>query len=207
MGFKKFILGVSISAIIGGTALVGFLEYQDQQRIKQYRQEEKQRNIASTKRRLKNWQRAIETYSKFKRDYPNRLTDIIKEINSKANQWEEFFELRHRGTPQKDSWDNELNYIKTTFKELIRNKYNKLEITENSHYELFSNGPDGIQDTRDDIQAWYISNHEWGSTKKLNEKFKYELKEARKSSLDKTIEKGRDILEGVEERIFRRLIR
>jgi len=125
---------------------------------------------------LRDLQEEIDDYFKKNRSYPSKLES---DINSDS----------------RDSWGNKLNYKKTTYSDLRRID-GKLTIFENiPHYELSSNGHDGIPETSDDINVWYKKGHEWGSTSRLNAIFESDLAEAKKTPLDKTFEKGEKLLD------------
>ena len=140
-------------------------------------------SISATKGSLGDLQKSLQEYFNKNKDYQKDCPPDLREYSS------------GNSLKAMDGWGKEFNYKRTTYNLLTEIDGRPTIVRNVPHYELSSSGPDGIPETSDDIDAWFIKDHEWGSTARLKAKFERDLVEAKKTPLEKVFEKGESLLD------------
>jgi len=134
------VLGLLIAAAVGGLMFFAFSQVKD---------EAQQGRIDMTKLKMKSMETALEAYSVNIGHYPTEQEGGLEALRIKpafnnqqlAEQWRGPY-LREE---PRDAWGNKFNYRVT------RPGTSEADQTP---YRLWSNGPDGMNDTDDDIKNW-----------------------------------------------------
>lgn len=159
----RFVVAVLVIAVVVGGGVIGYREY-----VKAERQA-LNRAISWTQDRLRQIQLDLEG----------------------SNELPSGLHILGRGFGyDRDAWGNQVNYRAATGKFFLREEANQV-VYKREHYELYSSGPDGIAGTIDDVAPAYIPGHERGSIERLESQFNGALREGRKSTFDKLLDKLR----------------
>lgn len=172
---------------IGLTGVVGYICYDKYEKQKKGIQIETEiRKIAETREMLRDLQTILKNRSliqyadgNYRLSYPSSLEELQEREAGYSD----------KKVPLVDTWGKRFNYRQQWDERFFTRMEGKTVMYTDEHYELSSSGPDGIPQTGDDIQAWYIPNHEWGAIERLKREYREAIREATKSGLEKLMDK------------------